>query len=118
MFGEDVQKIQVEKEPMKKIRERLERQKTILSRRLKKDPVKTQRRLHQLTLPRRLNLKLHQTLVFARADQQLKDVANAIERMDDGAYGQCIVCGENIEPHRLEALPTATRCWKCQQEKL
>ena len=102
---------------MKKFRQRLEKQKTILSRQLKKKSKKAQNQLHQLRTPRRFNQRFHQTLLFARANQQMKDVDSAIERLDDGIYGQCIVCGEDIEPHRLKVLPTVTHCWRCQQDK-
>lgn len=29
----------------------------------------------------------------------------------------CQDCGEVIEPERLKAVPTATRCWYCQNDK-
>lgn len=44
------------------------------------------------------------------ADQletQLKDVKDALERIDNGKYGACEVCGEKIERERLEANPAA-----------
>jgi RNA polymerase-binding transcription factor DksA len=101
---------------MKKIREKLEKQKTILLLRLNKEPNTAQMQLHRLKPPRRFNRKLRKTLLFARAEQQMKDVEDAIERLNDGVYGQCVVCGEPIQLNRLEALPTATHCWSCQHE--
>jgi RNA polymerase-binding transcription factor DksA len=102
---------------MKKFRKKLEKQKMILSKRLGKEPQKAVIQRRRSRFPQRFNQKLRQTLLFARADRQMKDVVDAIERLDEGAYGKCIVCGENIEPNRLEALPTATHCWSCQHEK-
>ena len=102
---------------MKKFRKKLEKQKTVLSKRLEKEPQTAFIQPRRSSFPRRFNQKLRQTLLFARADQQIKAVEDAIERLDDGVYGQCVVCGEKIEPNRLEALPTATHCWSCQHEK-
>jgi len=39
----------------------------------------------------------------------------ALERVARGTYGRCEVCGERIEPARLEALPEARTCLRCQQ---
>ena len=41
---------------------------------------------------------------------QLDLVEKALQRMDDGTYGICEVCGEPISAERLEALPATARC--------
>ena len=102
---------------MKKFREKLENRKTILLKRLEKEPQKAVIKRRRSSFSRRFNQKLRQTLLFSRADQQMKAVEDAIERLDEGVYGKCVVCGEKIESNRLEALPTATHCWRCQQDK-
>lgn len=38
----------------------------------------------------------------------------ALERMEDGKYGICTICGRKISEERLEALPYATHCIECQ----
>ena len=50
-----------------------------------------------------------------RTDHQLELVDEALARLDDGTYGRCIRCGEQIAPDRLEALPWAARCIECQR---
>ncbi len=40
-------------------------------------------------------------------------VTEAIKRLDAGAYGACLVCGESISKARLDALPEATTCIDC-----
>jgi DnaK suppressor protein len=50
-----------------------------------------------------------------RSDHQLELVDEALARLDDGTYGRCIRCGEQIAPDRLEALPWAARCIECQR---
>jgi DnaK suppressor protein len=40
----------------------------------------------------------------------LAEVDRALAKVDDGSYGRCDVCGEEIPAGRLEARPWATRC--------
>ncbi len=44
----------------------------------------------------------------------LADVERALEKFDKGTYGRCDVCGQPIDPARLEALPYATLCLNCK----
>ena len=37
----------------------------------------------------------------------LTDVDDALQRLDDGTYGKCLVCGKDINPRRLAAIPWA-----------
>lgn len=50
-----------------------------------------------------------------RDQQELQQIAAARERMRTGDYGQCIDCGADIAPARLQALPSAERCVPCQE---
>ena len=43
-------------------------------------------------------------------ESRYREVAAALKRIDEGSYGKCAVCGENIPPERLEANPAATTC--------
>jgi DnaK suppressor protein len=49
----------------------------------------------------------------------LDQIEAAIERIEDGSYGQCEECGAKISKARLEAIPYATLCVRCasQQEQ-
>ncbi|SLN50480.1 RNA polymerase-binding transcription factor DksA [Roseivivax jejudonensis] len=49
----------------------------------------------------------------ARRDAERRRLAQALERLDDGEYGYCDTCGEEIAPKRLALDPTATRCVEC-----
>jgi DnaK suppressor protein len=49
------------------------------------------------------------------ARQLLVQVTDALERFEQGTYGICENCGDQIDPARLEALPYATLCLRCQQ---
>lgn len=48
--------------------------------------------------------------------RELARIENALERMREGQYGACEACGSNIPMARLNALPYATLCIKCQRE--
>jgi DnaK suppressor protein len=45
--------------------------------------------------------------------QQQAQVLAALQRIDDGTYGTCTVCGTPIAPERLEAVPWAATCVGC-----
>lgn len=40
---------------------------------------------------------------------------DALHRIDRGDYGTCIACGGRISRERLEALPEAARCVRCEE---
>jgi len=46
---------------------------------------------------------------------ELKRIDAALARMDEGTFGACTDCGEEIEPRRLRALPHALRCQGCEE---
>jgi DnaK suppressor protein len=48
--------------------------------------------------------------------EELRDIDGALRRMDDGSYGTCDECGQDIGFPRLEAQPTATRCIQDQEK--
>jgi DnaK suppressor protein len=43
------------------------------------------------------------------------DILHALRRIDDGSYGKCERCGQEIPIERLEARPTARLCVSCKQ---
>lgn len=50
-----------------------------------------------------------------RSAQTLRRVLAALQRLNAGAYGECVMCSEEIQPKRLAALPWAERCLVCQE---
>jgi len=48
--------------------------------------------------------------------QVLKQVRDAVRRIDDGSYGKCIDCGRPIEPARLQAVPWTPYCLADQKK--
>lgn len=49
-------------------------------------------------------------------EAQRERVQAALERLDNGTYGQCIECGKPIPDARLEAMPEAERDVEHQQQ--
>lgn len=47
------------------------------------------------------------------ARAELAELGRAADRLADGTYGRCRLCGGDIAPERLEALPAATTCIGC-----
>ena len=45
-----------------------------------------------------------------------QDIEHALWVIDQGQYGICERCGEQISPERLEVKPDATLCMNCQRE--
>ena len=50
-----------------------------------------------------------------RGSGLLRKVLAALVRVEDGSYGTCLHCDEEISPKRLKALPWAPFCIKCQE---
>ncbi len=49
-----------------------------------------------------------------RLRAQLAEVEHALHKFEEGTYGLCDVCGQPIDPARLEALPQANLCLSCK----
>ena len=43
-------------------------------------------------------------------------LSNALDRLDDGEYGTCVECGEEIAAARLRAMPEVETCVRCQEK--
>lgn len=44
----------------------------------------------------------------------LELIDEALVRIEDGEYGKCVHCGEPVQEKRLEAVPWARHCLRCQ----
>ncbi len=57
--------------------------------------------------------------MFSKNDsdrQLLQEVVDALTRLEEGQFGECISCGEAVEPKRLEAVPWSPLCLACQEQ--
>lgn len=48
-------------------------------------------------------------------EKAVRDLRNALKRIDDGTYGKCKYCKDEIEEARLRARPTSTSCIACKK---
>jgi DnaK suppressor protein len=48
--------------------------------------------------------------------QLLQMVEGALDRIREGNFGECISCGKEINPKRLEAVPWTRHCIECQEK--
>ena len=49
--------------------------------------------------------------------ETLNKIDAALRRLDDGSYGDCFECGDEISEARLRALPFAVRCKDCEEAR-
>lgn len=66
----------------------------------------------------RANNSYNRELMFSLSDAEretLLKVEDALKRLDEGTYGTCASCGKPIGEPRLEAVPWARYCVKCQE---
>ncbi|HXR56679.1 MAG TPA: TraR/DksA family transcriptional regulator [Casimicrobiaceae bacterium] len=57
----------------------------------------------------------HDITLVSRDLAELANVEQALARLADGTYGECVDCGSPIPYPRLAAYPTARRCVGCQE---
>ena len=49
--------------------------------------------------------------------QLLQMVESALQRIREGTFGECVNCGSEINPKRLEAVPWTRYCIACQEKQ-
>ena len=52
-----------------------------------------------------------------RERKLIKKIQSALQRIDDGEFGECVECGEDIGVPRLKARPVTTLCIKCKSKQ-
>jgi DnaK suppressor protein len=50
-----------------------------------------------------------------RESHLLRHVRGALRRLEDGSYGVCVHCDQDISPKRLAAVPWTALCIQCQE---
>ena len=55
--------------------------------------------------------------VLGSEEDTLDQIEAAIERIEDGGYGRCEACGEQIPKSRLDAIPYAADCVRCASKE-
>ena len=52
-----------------------------------------------------------------RIKDQMAEVRHTLQKFEQGTYGLCDLCGQPIDPARLEALPQANLCVSCKSHQ-
>lgn len=66
------------------------------------------------------SVELSQGVVFTLREKEqrtLAEIDEALQRMEDGTYGQCEECEDQIGSKRLDIFPTARLCITHQEEQ-
>ena len=61
---------------------------------------------------RELTLRLSE-----RGREKLKEIEEALERIEDGSFGTCELCGAKIPKGRLKVMPFTTTCVACKSKQ-
>ena len=57
-------------------------------------------------------------VIFGVRDaKQLRKICVALKKIEDGSYGECVACGDEIRSSRLMANPTSFKCIHCQEDE-
>lgn len=79
-----------------------------------------------LKYPDRLNPEEDGTEEFERAfalelagneQETIREIEDALRRLEEGTFGICEVCGEPIEVSRIKAIPFVTQCIGCKRKE-
>ena len=63
-------------------------------------------------------MEREQQYMFAsREGNYLYHLEQALERIEKGEFGICVLCGKDINPDRLEAVPHARLCIDCKSRE-
>src|SRR5438132_11339309 len=57
-------------------------------------------------------------LLFSQSTTErntLRLINEALDRIADGSFGECVNCGEEIQPNRLDAIPWTPHCIRRQE---
>lgn len=53
----------------------------------------------------------------ALVEREIASVNRALDRIEKGTYGECVRCGSDIAPERLEVRPEAALCIACARDE-
>jgi DnaK suppressor protein len=66
-----------------------------------------------------IQLAMNRELAIRNLDREtalLRHVAAALVRIEEGDFGNCLLCEEEIPDKRLKAVPWAAHCVSCQED--
>ena len=79
---------------------------------LSKDDMADEADLASVLIDQSLSLRLR-----GRERTLIEKIDHALERIEEGDFGICVVCGDDINVERLRARPVTTMCIACKEEQ-
>ena len=80
-----------------------------------RDDIKVERSADQLDEIQRASERALAVSNLDREYTQLRNARAALRRIEDGSFGTCQECEEDIHPKRLAAVPWTPFCIQCQE---
>lgn len=71
---------------------------------------------HQADQGSDTNLMEQTVMMMEGTRDKIRLLNDAMRRIADGTYGTCEICGDYIQPSRLEIIPYATYCISCKEK--
>ena len=103
------------------IRQNLEKERTRVKKRMRshaqQNQRQTQRNRDSADLAQSYTQQEQNVLLSERDEVQLTQIENALQKIKDGQYGVCDICGQAIAPGRLAVIPYANLCITCQSQQ-
>jgi RNA polymerase-binding transcription factor DksA len=97
-----------------KVRESLERLHSDAARSTPESRGETTARTHLADLGSELHEQEEDLGLAEKFGRSIGEIDLALERIEEGSYGVCEACGSSIPVERLEAIPSAACCARCQ----
>ena len=66
------------------------------------------------------SLEAHRNFTLRKKQREgklIREIEYALRRVDEGTFGLCDLCGDDIPEKRLEVYPMTTLCIQCQSEQ-
>ena len=80
-----------------------------------RDGIAVERSAHQLDEIEAASRRALEVCNLDREFNQLRNARAALRRIEEGKFGTCQECNEDIHPKRLAAVPWAPFCIQCQE---
>lgn len=76
-------------------------------------PIKPDNAYGRLSRMDAINNKTINDAALRKQKKQLQKLERALGKIDEGKYGTCLKCGDDIPVGRLKFMPWTTKCVKC-----
>lgn len=76
-------------------------------------PIKPDNAYGRLSRMDAINNKTINDAALRKQKNQLQKLERALDRIDEGNYGICLKCGDDIPAGRLKFMPWTTKCVNC-----